>query len=241
MEKKYDVILFDLDNTLVNDTENHRYAFRKMLNYFGIPYSEEFFMKWLQFDKEYWIHTVHQYSVPDEFQHTQKLYVQYVRSLRYYLFLKQYIKMEDALLYNATYINDLKEVVVPMANATETLQYLSSFYSLSILSDGPTDAAIEKLNKANFNPFFANVFCADMTTNRTYKPYADFLQEFEEFAGYYNRKKMVIIGDLLQKDIQLAMNTGIDSVWYNPQAVELPHNYQPTHEIHDLLDLKRIL
>ena len=39
--KKYDYILFDLDDTLVDNLENVRYAYKKMVEHVGEEYTEE--------------------------------------------------------------------------------------------------------------------------------------------------------------------------------------------------------
>jgi len=239
MKKNYDIVIFDLDNTLVNDTENIRYAFKRMLEYFRIPYNEDIFLKWLQFDKEYWITTINYYKVPEEYQGTSRKYRQYVRGLRYYLFLSKYITLQDALDYNDSYINDLSNTVVPMQHAEDILNYLVKNYPLYILTDGPTIPAKSKLEKAGFLDFFQNVYSADMTVSKTSKPNTRFFEEFKDSVGFNQSDKMILIGDSPEKDVQLAMNTGIDSVWYNPNS--LATNISSTYEVNDLLELKRIL
>ena len=43
---KYEVILFDLDDTLIDNAENVRYAYTKMVESVGEHYTEEGFKKW---------------------------------------------------------------------------------------------------------------------------------------------------------------------------------------------------
>lgn len=52
---KYELLIFDLDDTLINNEENVRYAFRKMTELLGYPYSDELFNRWQAFDKQFWL------------------------------------------------------------------------------------------------------------------------------------------------------------------------------------------
>jgi FMN phosphatase YigB (HAD superfamily) len=66
---KYDVLLFDLDDTLINNTENARYAFKKMLLMVNKEYNDESFQRWLELDKQFWIDYANKkIIVPDEYK-----------------------------------------------------------------------------------------------------------------------------------------------------------------------------
>lgn len=242
MRKNYEVLLFDLDDTLINDTENIRYALKKMLEFFKEEYTEEKLMHWLKLDSEHWIlNSEQKIIVPQEFQETNEMYTKYLRSLRYYKYFKGKISLEDALNYNEIFINHLKEIVIPFPNTSETLKYLYQKYLLVIATDGPKDAAKEKLRKINALNFFKYIFSADMTSYRSPKPRHEFFINLEEYINYSQKEKMIIIGDRLDKDIKLGMNVKIDSIWVNRTGLKCPNNYTPTYEIKDLLELKRIL
>jgi len=47
---KYKYLLFDLDDTLINDNENKKYAFQKILEMKNLNYSFDKYQKWLQND-----------------------------------------------------------------------------------------------------------------------------------------------------------------------------------------------
>ena len=52
---KYKILLFDLDDTLVDDEANIRHAIKKLLEEYNYPSEEEDIKRWLDFDKNYWI------------------------------------------------------------------------------------------------------------------------------------------------------------------------------------------
>ena len=50
---KYKAILFDLDDTLIDNDESTRYAIFDIYEKLGIPCTEDNFLKWKQFDIDY--------------------------------------------------------------------------------------------------------------------------------------------------------------------------------------------
>ena len=52
---KYEVLLFDLDDTLIDNLENVRHAYTKMVESVREDYTEEGFKKWYDLDKKFWI------------------------------------------------------------------------------------------------------------------------------------------------------------------------------------------
>ena len=51
---KYKILIFDLDDTLIDNLENVRYAYTKMIESVGEKYSEDGFKKWYEIDKNFW-------------------------------------------------------------------------------------------------------------------------------------------------------------------------------------------
>lgn len=240
--KKYDYILFDLDDTLIDNLENVRHAYKKMLEYVGVDYTEEGFKKWLLLDTQYWLDFGNKkIDVPLEYQTSQELFVKYVRSLRYMKYLEGKISLNDAFIINDIYLQALNEVVVPICGAYETLEYLHDKYKLVITTNGPTLAVEPKLRKINCLAFFDYIFSSDMTKKTVTKPNREYFWELQNFLNYYKNNRMLIVGDSLKTDIKGGMNAGIDSCWFNPRKEELPIEYSPTMVISDLQELTRKL
>lgn len=242
MEKEYEIILFDLDDTLIDNTENIRYAYTKMVESVGEEYSEEGFQKWYQLDAQFWI-DFHQkkISVPKEYQDPQELFVKYVRSLRYKIYFEGRIDIEKAFEINELFLASLNEIVVPIDGVSETLSYLSDRYKIVIATNGPTVAVNSKLDKIDCLDFISDIFSADMTKRTTTKPSIEYFEELKEYLKFYDNNKMLIVGDSLCSEIQGGMNIGIDSCWFNPNKKDLPNKYTPTYIINDLRELKKIL
>lgn len=240
--KKYEVLLFDLDDTLIDNLENVRYAYTKMVNYMNEDYTLEGFKKWYELDKQFWIdfHN-NKIVVPVEFNTSQELFVKYVRSLRYQLYFDNKISLEKAFEINDLFLSSLEEVVIPIDGSYETLEYLNKKYKIVIATNGPSVAAKTKLEKIGCYKFIDSIFSADMTSQTVTKPKKEFFDELEEYLNFYEKDKMLIIGDSLRYEIKGGMNANIDSIWYNAKNEVLSKEYAPTYIIKRLSDLKDIL
>lgn len=234
--KDYKIILFDLDDTLVDDFENIKYGFKKMEEYLNNEYTEERFKKWYLFDKDFWTDFYNgKFEIP--YDKDDKRFVSYVQSLRYKIFYQNEFDMEKSLKINKLYLNSLKEVAFPIDGAYETLEYLAKKYTLVIATNGPSEAVESKLSKINCLQFFKHVFSSDMTKNKVPKPSAIFFDELLEYINYNDRKKVLIIGDSLKSEVQGGMNSNIDTCWFNKNNEELPKEYKPTMTITSLKEL----
>ena len=239
---KYEMLLFDLDDTLVNNTENARYAFKQMLINVNKEYNDEEFQRWLNLDNQFWKDYANKkIIVPEQYQHPQELFIKYIRSLRYQMFFNYQIDINKAFEINEIFISSLNEIAVPIDGVYETLEYLHNKYKIVIATNGPTVAVDSKLSKIDCLKFINAVFSADMAKDTVTKPNKLYFEELKKYLQYYDTSKMLIIGDSLRTEVQGGMNSGIDSCWYNPYMKPVPNEYNPTMEINNLRELIRKL
>jgi len=148
--------------------------------------------------------------------------------------------LKEALAYNELYIKSLEKHIVSMPNAFEMISFLWNHYLLYIATDGPKQAVPSKLNAIGCSSFFQGIFSRNMTKSNTAKPNPLFFEDLLEYIHFDKKDRILIVGDNLEKDIALASNVQVDSCWYNHKQ-EVSTTIIPTYEIHDLLELKRIL
>lgn len=239
--KKYEILLFDLDDTLVDNMENIRYAYKKILETKSIDYDDYKFDNWANFDKNYW-HSFYEnkLDIPDEYRINEQCFIEYLRSKRFYDYFKN-ITMEEAISLNNIYIEALNEIVIPVEGAFETLEYLSKKYRIIIATNGPSLAVNSKLSKINCLDFIECVFSSDMTKSTIVKPSLKYFEDMQEYYNLYDKDKMLMIGDSLKSDIELGMNAGIDTCWFNSNNEVMDSKHTSTYIINKLIDLKEIL
>ena len=233
--KRYEYIIFDMDDTLIDNLENVRYAYTKMLEYRGLSYSEEGFLRWYDLDKQFWLDfSAGLINVPDEYKHDHDMFVRYVQSLRYIKYFNNEISVEEAFKINDLFLNSLKDVVIEIEGASKVLNELSKKYNVVIATNGPRQAVYTKIDKIGCSAYISKVFSADMTKNKVTKPSEIYFAELMEFLDYYDKDKMLIVGDSLKTDVKGGMNSSIDSCWFNQSGEELSNEYKPTYVIEKL-------
>ncbi len=240
--KKYEVLLIDLDDTLIDYSKSVKYAFKQILAFVNQEYSDEKFRQWCHFDQEYW-YDYHSkgIDIPIEYRTSKELLTDYIRSVRYQLFFENTITIEEAFKINNIFLDSLLEIAIPMDGVYSILEYLSGKYKLYIATNGAIYGVKAKLEKINSLQFFSGMFSADMTKSIWGKPNIDYFEELMEYINYSDKEKILMIGNSLNEDIKGAMNMGIDSCWFNPNKIGLDDNYKPTYIIGNLMDLKKIL
>ena len=238
MQKSYKKLLFDLDNTLVDDDENRKCAIKKILLERNECPTTEQILKFIELDNQFWKdRSAGKIKDPYKFK-TNEEKTEWIRAQRFIKYFKD-ISLEEGIYINNKYINYLKEKIVPIQNATEILEYLyKKQYEIYIITNSPTKVVNDKINKINAQKYIKNTFSAEEAGNM--KPHNDFFDKFFHKINNYKKEEMLIIGDELDKDILGGIQNGIDTCWFNPKKIT-NNLYKPNYEINNLLDLKNIL
>ena len=109
----YKKILFDLDNTLVDDNENRKYAIRRILlerNETAIGEKAEEFVK---FDDQFWKdRAARKIKDPYEFKSKEEK-TEWIRAERFIRYFGD-ITFEESVNINHKYLNYLKEYIIPI-------------------------------------------------------------------------------------------------------------------------------
>jgi putative hydrolase of the HAD superfamily len=120
--------------------------------------------------------------------------------------------------------------------ARDVLEYLSSKYTLHIITNGFAEAQDVKIEYAGIGQYFKHIVNSEQAGCN--KPDARIFEYSLDLAGA-NKWESIMIGDHLEADILGAKNAGLDQVYYNPKGREHPHTL--THEVKHLLELNNIL
>ena len=237
MTKLYKKILFDLDNTLVDDDENRKHAFRKILEEKKGKATEDEVNAFIILDSNFWRdRAAGKIKDPYTFKNNQEK-SDWVQSQRFIMYFKN-ITFEEAKSINRKYIDYLNEHIVPMKNAEKTIDYLcSKGYELYIITNSPAKVIDNKLTKSGLKKYITSVFTAEEVGHM--KPHEDFYKNIYNRIGY--SQDMLIIGDEVGCDVALGVKHGIDTCWFNNKNNINDTEYTPTYVINDLIELKNIL
>lgn len=239
MQKIYKKLLFDLDNTLVDDDYNRKYAIRKILLKRNEKVSQESVEKFIEIDNQFWKDRASgKIKNPYEFKNDEEK-TEWLRAQRFVQFFTN-ISFEDAVNINNEYIDYLSENIMPIENSKEILEYLvKKNFEIYIITNGPIKAVKEKLNKANIIFYIKDIFTAEEAGHM--KPHAQFFEKFFKKVNIEFKNDILIIGDELEKDILGGIKIGIDTCWFNNKNQINDTIFKPTFEIKNLIELKNIL
>lgn len=234
---KYKVIVFDLDNTLVDDNKARKYAISKVAEYLKIPYTDTLGNDFLKFDDQYWRRYQNKEILIPE--NTQDL-ILYVRSNRFREFFSSISMNYNTMtfLYDL-YTQSTKGCIEEIEGAKETLKILKEKgYILFIGTNGIKSVIYKKLEKLQVSSYISDIICSeDIKEDKPNALFYDYLLK----KCNCTKDQVLFVGDSLTSDILGGMKNGIDTCWFNPNHLPLPEEYNPTMEIDHLLELTRKL
>lgn len=242
---KYKILIFDLDDTLIDNLENVRYAFKMMIQEKNEAYNEDDFKRWYEIDKQFWRDWQDgKIELPEclksETGKKSEEFLDWLRSQRVLIYFNNSISLNEAIALNNIYMNAMTEKVVAIEGAYETLEDLSNKgYYIIIATNGPKVATRDKLLKINCLHFINEILSADMFGYM--KPNKEFFEGIEKTLNNYNVEEYMIIGDSLKSDIGFGMKCNFDSCWFNRKNEILNTEYKPTIIINKLRELMDLL
>lgn len=239
MQKTYRKLLFDLDNTLIDDDKNRKYAIKQILIEREENPTDERIENFIKLDNQFWKDRAEgKIKDPYKFKNNEEK-TEWVRAQRFIKYFKN-ISFEEGVEINKKYINYLSKNIIPIKNAQDILKYLyDKQYEIYIVTNGPYKAVNNKLSQINALKYIKYAFTAEEAGYM--KPHLEFFEKFFSKINTYEKDDMFIIGDELEKDILGGIKNGIDSCWFNMNNIANCTNFKPMYEINSLMELKKIL
>lgn len=238
--KKYETILFDLDDTLLDNSESIKYAFSCVCKYLNISYTKDLGNTWCKYDNAYWQNWYQgKIIIPKSIKTTEEKVI-YLRTNRFIKFFKDInIPLEEAIIINDLYCNNLGVNIVEIKSAKKIIEYLSNKYELIIATNGAKIAASKKVKKLQIEKYISKIVTSEEVGIG--KPNTKFFNFVLEKTANKDKSKILMIGDSLTTDIKGGINYNIDTCWFNKENIENKSNYSPTFTVNKLLELKKIL
>lgn len=227
----YKTVFFDLDHTLwdfkTNSTEVLKELFTEThLHKRGIDF-DHFCMVYNQVNDNKW--ALYREGKIDKYQ---------LRKERFMDTLLHFHIDESHLgeYFESQYVERSPQKTALMPGAVEVVEYLSSKYTLAIITNGFTAVQLTKLRSSGLDKYFQIVITSEMA--KANKPEAKI---FVTALKYTNsrRQEAIMVGDHPEADISGARNVGMDQIWYNQAGKKA--GISPTYEIAQLSELLNIL
>ncbi len=232
MSKTYRHIFFDLDRTLWDFDKNSRETLQEIftaqkLEEIGVSSFDNFYKAYYDINASYW----ENYRLGDIDKET-------LRYIRFYDTLTRFgiDDKQRAISIGNDYVDHGPRKTSLLPDAIETLTYLKEKYTLHIITNGFEEVQHIKMHSSGIAHFFEHIITSERAGHK--KPTPGIFRFALKLAGA-KRKESIMIGDHLEIDCVGARQTGIDSVFFNPQRK--PHSEKITYEIAALEELKGFL
>jgi YjjG family noncanonical pyrimidine nucleotidase len=230
--RNYKCIFFDLDHTLWDYETNSKETLCDLyyahdLKSKGITSAEHFYDEFRQVNIALW-----------DLYDRELITHDVIRADRFKQILEHFSAYDEALSLeiSAEYLNTCPKKANLIPHAEEVLDYLSTLYKLTVVTNGLEEIQHVKLKSANLHRYFNHIITSQKAGHR--KP----SQKIFEYAMNANAMKcndVIMIGDNLITDIAGARSASIATVFFNPDKIS--HNEEINHEISCLSELKNIL
>ncbi|GKU25004.1 YjjG family noncanonical pyrimidine nucleotidase [Clostridium folliculivorans] len=226
---KYEVIIFDADETLFDFRKSEREAFKNAMIEFDIEYDENHHLK---------IYSEINTAIWKEFE--EGLITQ--EKLKVERFKRLSNKLEvtfDEIEFAKSYMKHLANASFLFEDSESLVESLYKDYKLAIVTNGLTDVQNGRIKKSAIAKYFQDVVISEEV--KVAKPDPRIFELALNNLKYTDKSKVLMVGDSLSSDIRGGVNAGIDTCWYNPGEIQNTSDIKPTYEIKSLNELKDII
>ena len=226
---KYDILLFDADNTILDFDKAEFDALCRAFGEQGIQVDQHLVEIYRQNNVALW-------------QQLEKGLVSkdYVLNNRFVNTAKQLNLNCDIMTVSRKYEEYLHQGFYVIDGAIDVLEGLiAKGATLYLVTNGVLTIQNARLKGSGIGKYFQEKFISEQVGFP--KPQIEYFNHCFANINNFNKSKALIIGDSLTSDIQGGINAGIDSCWYNPKHEQNTRGIAPTYEIDDLAKLFEIV
>ena len=225
---KYDLFLFDLDDTLLDFRASEKLSFERCLASFSLSSSPDLFQSYQLENRKLWKLFEEGKTTKDE-----------LKVERFRKTFDLHNISADPEIASKRYLDALPDTVVLMDHAVELLQWISEHGEIGIITNGIHLSQTLRIKNSPLKDFISFI-CVSEECGFA-KPDVRFFEYSATMAKKFDKNSSLVIGDRWEADIIGAHQFGVDSVWFNPEGKERPESPSPSYEIKHLSELKKLL
>lgn len=224
---KYDILLLDADDTLLDFKRSEREALKKTLESFGLPTDENVISTYSRINDGYW-KALERCEVTKEELKTRR----FADLCTHFGFEK------DPVAMARTYEGNLATMTFLLEGADAICRELSEKYRIYIVTNGIKDVQMGRLYGSGINGYFIKAFVSEEMGFE--KPRVEYFEAVARNITDFDKSKTVIIGDSLSSDMKGGINFGIDTCWYNPSGKPIPDGMELTYVVTSFEEIREI-
>ena len=225
---KYDTLLFDADDTLLDFGKSEFEAVRDCLIARGLPSEDEIIERYSEINQRHW-------KMLERGEITrERLYVE-----RFAAFCREMGFACDAQKFSVDYLAALSTKSYLLDGALDMCRELSKTHRMFIVTNGNATVQHGRFDPSPIARYFIRSFISEEMGSA--KPAVEFFDKVFAAIPDFEPSKALIIGDSLTSDIQGGINAGIDTCWYNPKRKPAPDGMSITHVAYGYDEIIRLV
>jgi 2-haloacid dehalogenase len=222
---KYDIFLFDADNTLYDYDKAEAHALKTMFDCCGFEYSENLRTIYREINSQAW----RDYE-------NGKISKTDLQTIRFERFFGKIGVRHDPSDFNARYLAELGRGTFLIDGALEVCKdIVSHSKQIFIVTNGILATQESRINHSLIKNYITDFFVSEFVGYQ--KPDTQYFEYVFAHIPKIPKEKILIIGDSLTADIVGGINAGIDSCWFNEHGHDNNSDIKPTYEIRKLREL----
>ena len=225
-----DVILWDVDGTLLDFLAAEQAAMEDCFAHFGLgPLTPERLARYSALNRVYW-----QRLERGELTKPQVL----VGRFREF-FAGEGLSPDLAQPFNARYQEKLGDTVRFQDGADKLVARLRGRVRQYAATNGTRVAQERKLRRSGLDRQLDGVFISELLGAE--KPSPAFFDQVLAAIGPVDRRRVLMVGDSLTSDMAGGLGAGLRCCWYNPQKLPVPPDLALDYVISDLNEVEGLL
>ncbi|MBQ9099658.1 MAG: YjjG family noncanonical pyrimidine nucleotidase [Clostridia bacterium] len=221
---RYQTVLFDADETLLNFQKSERAALVEALNAFGVDPDEEMISTYSKINSATW----------KKLERGEITKLQ-LRTARFADFCTHYGFDWNVERLADTYLQALSRQSYLLPGALELCQTLSHHCRLYIITNGIAFVQHGRLDESPIRRFFKELFISDEIGAE--KPSTAFFDRVIGAIPDFDAATTLVVGDSLSSDMAGGIGAGLDTCWYNPAEKPVPKGMAITHVVKTLEEI----
>lgn len=225
---RYQWLLFDADNTILDFTRAKDQALAATLQRWGVPVTQQVLATYESINHRLW----------QAFER-QEITAAQLREQRFVDFLAAVGVEADAAAMSADFLAALGQQVALLDGAKEVIPQLAQHYRLFLITNGLREVQRRRWQNFPLRRYFAGILISDEVG--VAKPDPRIFDIAFARMGHPRRTEVLMIGDSLSSDMAGGIAYGLDTCWLNLQGAPRPDGLPITYEIRSLRELAPLL
>lgn len=197
----YDVVLMDIDNTLLDFDAGTRESLTALLASFGLELTPERLARFFTINNALW----------KAYEHGE-IEKSYIFETRFGQYLGEMGVETDPLQANQRYSEGLQKSAVLLPDALWLMERLKGKVCLCAVTNGVTTTQTPRLEKSGLIRYFDHIFISEQMGCK--KPEKEFFDKVFAAIDLADRSRCIILGDSLTSDMQGGRNAGIATCYF---------------------------